>query len=168
MEARRAETRHHGARSTTAAPGGGRPTIGNAKITEQLVGRMTEALRPARKDRMSCAMLPHRQKTPLHEQRQSTGIAFARHCQVQTKSSTVPAHLKRPNGKLLYMLGELSYSTVRVIRLCLGYLSAAPLIPVPAQAWVSKISLWVSQPWWAEPLLYSRQCFSECWNTALC
>lgn len=66
MEARRAETRHHGARFTTAAPGGVRPTTGNAQITEQLVDQMTEALRPARKDRMSCAMPPGRQTTPWH------------------------------------------------------------------------------------------------------
>ena len=64
MEARRAETRHHGARFATAVPGGGRPTTGNAKITEQLVDQMTEAQRPARKDRMSRAMLPRHQTTP--------------------------------------------------------------------------------------------------------
>ena len=34
---------------TTAAPGGVRPTTGNAQITEQLVDQMTEALRPTRK-----------------------------------------------------------------------------------------------------------------------
>lgn len=64
MEARRAETRHHGARFTTAAPGGVRPPTGNAQITEQLVDQMTEALRPARKDRMFCAMPPRHQTTP--------------------------------------------------------------------------------------------------------
>lgn len=66
MVARRAETRRSGDRFTTAAPEGGRTTTGNANVTEQLVDQMTEALRPARKDRMSCAMLPRRQKTLAH------------------------------------------------------------------------------------------------------
>ncbi len=43
--------------------GGVRPTTGNAQITEQLVDQMTEALRPARKDRMTCAMPPRHQTT---------------------------------------------------------------------------------------------------------
>ena len=64
MEARRAETLRSGARFTTAAPGGGRPAIGNAKITEQLVDQMTEALRPTRKDRMSRAIPPRHQTIP--------------------------------------------------------------------------------------------------------
>lgn len=64
MKARRAETRHYGARFTTAGPVGVRPTTGNAQITEQLVDQMTEALRPARKDRMFCAMPPRHQTRP--------------------------------------------------------------------------------------------------------
>lgn len=63
METRRAENRQHGVRLTTAAPGGGRPTTGNAQITEQLVDQMIEALRPARKDRMfpQCHLVARRQ-----------------------------------------------------------------------------------------------------------
>jgi len=64
MAARRAETRRSGARFTTAAPEGGSPTTGNANVTEQLVGQMTEALRPTRKDRMSRAMPPRHQTIP--------------------------------------------------------------------------------------------------------
>ena len=41
MVARRAETRRSGTRFTTAAPEGGRPTIVNANVTEQLVVQMT-------------------------------------------------------------------------------------------------------------------------------
>lgn len=64
MEARRAETQRSGARFTTAAPEGGSPTTGTANVTEQLVDQMTEALRPARKDRMFRAMPPRHQTTP--------------------------------------------------------------------------------------------------------
>lgn len=64
MVARRAETRGSGARFTTAGPEGGRPADGNANVTEQLVDQMTEALRPARKDRMFCAMPPRHQTRP--------------------------------------------------------------------------------------------------------
>ena len=64
MVARRAETRGSGARFTTAGPEGGRPADGNANVTEQLVDQMTEALRPARKDRMSRAMPPRHQTIP--------------------------------------------------------------------------------------------------------
>jgi len=64
MEARRAETRRHGARFTTAAPEGIRPTALMKKVTEQLVVEMTEAQPPARKDHTFCAMLLRRQKTP--------------------------------------------------------------------------------------------------------
>ena len=64
MEARRAETRHHGARFTTVAPGGVRPTTGNAEITEQLVDQMTEAQRPVHKDHTFFAMPPRHQTTP--------------------------------------------------------------------------------------------------------
>lgn len=53
-----------GARFTTACPEGGRPTTGNANVIEQFVDQMTEALRPAHKDRMFCAMPPRHQTRP--------------------------------------------------------------------------------------------------------
>ena len=98
MGARRAETRRSGTRFTTAVPEGGRPTIRNAKVTEQLVDQVNEVLRPVRKDHTSCAMLFRRQRKLARGQKLSIETVSSRRYQAQTRSLAALVHQESPVG----------------------------------------------------------------------